>query len=178
MRYSITSQQLDYLRKEGTLEFAGIYSEEKIAILKELLEKAVSDTGRDLQRANPPLLKTLNPSMLGQIASQLYQKKQIKIAFTQTLPCYPEPMTLSEISSVTEVFGGALIDLKTGDVHFYLPDTLIDFPNESEKLLVVFSTEKARYTLQEKDPHTHSLKKLGYSSGDRLGDETHPLIHK
>lgn len=178
MRYSITSEQLDHLRKEGVLEFAGIYSEEKIAVLRDLLNKAVSETGRDLQRENPPLLKTLHPSMLGQVASQLYLKKRIKIAFTQLLPCYSEPMSLSEITSVTEVFGGALIDLETGDAHFYMPETMIDFSNEDGKLLIAFSTDKAQYVIQKNDPQNHSLKKLGYAAGDRLSDQTHPVIHK
>lgn len=179
MRYTITSQQFDHLRKEGSCDFAGMYSEEKIQVLKELLQKAAPQTGRDLERANPPLFKTLNPSMLGQIASELYRKKQIRIAFTQVLPSFTELASLEEIASVSEVFGGCILDLESGDVTFYMPQTPIDFPHlEGEKLLIAFTTEKGRYIIQERDPQTHSLKKLGYGAGDRLTDATHPLIHK
>lgn len=178
MRYTITSQQVDHLRKEGALHFEGVYPREKIDLLRTLLSSAESETGRDLQRGSPPLLKTLNPSMLGQIAAELYHKSRVKIAFTQLLPAYQTAASVDEISSVTEVFGAMLIHLDSGDATFFLPSSPIDFPHlEEAGLLVAFATDRARYRIRPQDPHTHSLKNLGYASGDRLTEDTHPLIH-
>lgn len=178
MRYSITSAQLSHLQKEGELPFEGLYSEAKVESLRKLVEEAPQEGGRDIHRENPPLLSALHTSMLGQVASQLFGKKQIKIAFTQRLPFYEDAASLEEVSSITEVLGGALIDLETGNILFVMPQTLLDLPNLEKKLLIAFSTEKARYSIQELDPISHWLKHLGYASGDRLSDQTHPLIHK
>lgn len=178
MRYSITSAQISYLQKEGQIEFEELYTEAEIQILRELTSPSRHNSGRDIEKDTPLLLSALRTPILGQIASQLFGKNQIKIGFTQRLPFYKEASSLEEASSITETIGGALIDLQTRNILFILPQTLIDFPHLEKKLLITFCTEKARYIIQQFDPLSHWLKNLGYASGDLLTNQTHPLIHK
>ena len=194
MRYTITSQQFDYLRRERHIEFEAFFSREEAETLKILLDTARANnaTGRDLERGNFPLIKALKISRLAQAASALFHQKQMKIAFTQYYPPYKSIDALEDLTSVSETLGCALLNLsldplpdfaylpiEMGDVGFYENEFPIDFTDlERPVLLIAFATKKARYKLQEKDPHTHLLKKIGYGFGDILAEETHPLILK
>jgi len=181
MRYTITSSQLNYFRKEGRVEFEDLYTVEEVESLKALLEAASvsSKATRDLQRENPPLLSALHTTRLGQLASGLCGKKRLRIAFTQYGPFFKTVTSLTEISSLTETCAGCIINLETGSTLFYQINLPIDFPALTMSyLLIVFATDKARYNLQEKDPCAHLLKKLGYGNGDLITEETHPLIIK
>jgi len=193
MRYTISSQQFDHLRRERSVALAELFSKEETDLLHNELDKALALktgpgdkslqeeflAGRDLERENPPLKKSLHLSKLGQIAAPLFQKKMLRLAFTQYMLGYPSPATLEEISSVTEVCGGLILSLtgeEAGSGLFIHTDFPLEFPIEAPSLLLAFSTEKARYRQQKSDPHTNALKKLGYGFGDRLTVETHPLI--
>ena len=194
MRYTITSQQLDYFRREGHIEFETLFSKEEAEKLRSLLDQSRLSlgTGRDLERGNPPLRKAMQLSRVGQAASELFAKKPIRLAFSQYVPQYRKIIALEDISSVTETYGCALINLSSdpfpdfpylpmemGDVGFYERKFPIDFTAlELPVLLLAFAKDKARYQIQENDPDTHHLKKLGYGFGDRLTDATHPLIIK
>ena len=194
MRYTITSQHLDYIRKEGHIEFVDFYNEKEASALRSLLDEVLSKnpSGRDLERYNSSLFKAAFFSRLAQVASALFNQKRLKLAFTQYYPHYKCMAALEDISSVTEICGVALVNLsetplpefpylplKMGDLGFYQIDFPIDFTDlEKPVFLIAFSTEVARYKFQEKDPETHILKKLGYAAGDRLRDETHPLLIK
>ena len=194
MRYVITSTQLNYFRKEGQIALEGLFKEEEAYLLNALLEEEQTHrpSGRDLQRENPPLKKAMQFSRLGQIASHLFRKKRIQVAFTQFPPQSSIIASVLDISSVTEILGGALIRLSTdplpplpylpaniGDAVIYDKNFQIDFTSLSQPLLLIaFTTEKGRYRLCPNDPHTHELKKIGYGFGDLLSNETHPLIIK
>ncbi len=179
MRYTITSQQINYLRKEQQIELEGLYTVEQAHALKQLLDSAQNSSGRDLHRENPPLISALYLSKLGQVASQLYGKKTLRLAFTQYTPFPLSTLPIKEISSFSQTCGGCLLDLETGTIFFYTADFPLDFPHiRKPSLFIAFSTNKARYTLQENDPHTHLLKKFGYAFGDLISDATHPLICK
>jgi hypothetical protein len=181
LRYSITSTQLNFLRKEGHIDFEDLYTSIEIAALKTLLDQAHTkiESGRDLHRENPQLLSDLHPSKLGQVAAALFGKKRLRIAFTQYGPLFKGTFTPEQLSSMTETCGGSILDLQTGAVTFYQADGPIDFTAlHHPYLLIVFATDKARYRPQENDPYTHLLKRQGYGSGDLISDETHPLIHK
>jgi len=181
MRYTINSSQLNFFRKEGQVTFEELYSNIEIVSLKALLDQArsVSGSSRDLQRDNPPLLSALHTSRLGQLAVGLFGKKRLRIAFTQYGQVVEGAAPIEQITSMTETCGGCIIDLQTGVTTFYNALFPIDFPSlQHPYLLVVFATDKARYRVQETDPHTHQLKRLGYGSGDQITEETHPLIAK
>lgn len=190
MRYNITSQQFDFFQKQGWIVFEELFSKEEASAIRSLLEDAQTNHRRDLERENPPLYKALKLSRLGQAAAQLFHKKRIKLAFTEFSPAFPQTISLEEISSVSELFGGCLIQLidhplpeyphlpqQIGDVGFYAKHFPIDFSLlKTPCLLVAFASEKALYIFQENDPSTHFLKKLGYGFGDHLTNETHPII--
>ncbi|MBS0628614.1 MAG: hypothetical protein JSS30_00135 [Verrucomicrobia bacterium] len=181
MRYTITSTQLNFFRKEGQIEFEDLYSSIEIVTLKALLEQtlAVANTGRDLHRGNAPLLDALHTSRLGQVASGLFGKKRLRFVFTQFGNFFEGVRPIEQISSMTETCGGCVLNLHTGVATFYSAQFPLDFAKlEPPYLLVVFATDKARYRLQDSDPCTHLLKRLGYGFGDLITEETHPLIVK
>jgi len=180
MRYTTTSSQFSYFRQNDQVELEALFSEEEVHNLKTLLDETIQKnvSGRDLQRENPSLSKAIPFSSLGQIASSLFGKKRLRVAFTQYLPPFKK-MTLEKISSVSELLGGCLIHLTSGNVTFISKYLEIDFSAFEEPIfLIAIASDKARYQFQENDPHTHLLKKLGYAFGDQLTDATHPLITK
>ncbi len=192
MRYTITSQQFDYFREEGHIQFQDLFTPEEAGSLKVLLDELNNETGRDLQRGNLPLQKAMQLSRLGQALSGLLDEQMLQLAFTQYYPCYKKVATLEEISSITEVCSCALINLsydelpeldylpaEVGDVGFYKETFPIDYTQlDLPFLLIAFAKKNARYKLQKNDPHTHTLKKLGYAFGDRINSDTHPTISK
>lgn len=181
MRYTITSSQLNFFRKEGHVEFEDLYTTLEATTLNELLEgaKALKDATRDLQRENPPLLKALQTSRLGQVGAGLFRKQRLRIVFSQYGPYFEGTLPIEEISSMSETCGGCIIDLQSGSTTFYHAQHPIDFSSlATPYLLIVLATDKARYKYQESDPFTHQLKKLGYGFGDLITDDTHPLIAK
>jgi hypothetical protein len=181
MRYTITSSHLNFFRKEGQITFEDLYSSIEIVSLKALLDQArtVTKTGRDLHRDHPTLLSDLHTSRLGQLAAGLFEKKRLRISFTQYGAVSEGVIPIEQITSMTETCGGCIIDLQTGVTTFYSAQFPIDFGAiQDPYLLVVFATDKARYRLLESDPYTHQLKRMGYGFGDQITEETHPLIVK
>ncbi|GAB4190724.1 MAG: hypothetical protein Tsb0015_12170 [Simkaniaceae bacterium] len=55
-------------------------------------------------------------------------------------------------------------------------ESLYAVPNQN-LLLIVYGKDKMLYTKNDRDPHVHQLKKLGYVFGDKLKNETHPIIY-
>ena len=76
---------------------------------------------------------------------------------------------------------------KKGSALFFSP-TLVWNKEAAERMQSQMKTKKQKYLLigyagprliyvyQEKDPHTHLLKTLGYVFGDRLKETTHPAV--
>lgn len=174
MRYTITTSQLSYFETEGFVELEGLYTEDEMKELKSLFSLAhqVNASGRDLERENPPLTAALHLPKLGQIANQLTNVKPLRLAFTQLYPPF-SVKGLHAVSSISELVVGVLLDPETGAALFLSPKAEIDLTGF---LLIGIAKATARYVLQENDPHTHLLKKLGYAFGDKLLDATHPLI--
>ncbi len=101
------------------------------------------------------------------------------MAFTQYGPFFEGALPIEQITSMTETFGGCILDLQSGVTTFYSPQFPIDFTTlRAPYLFIVFATDKARYQLRDTDPCTHQLKRLGYGFGDLITEVTHPLIVK
>lgn len=70
-----------------------------------------------------------------------------------------------------------------GNGIFLAPGTILNTPelltmSGESHLLIVYCRAVARYVLSPADPHTHYLKTFGYSFGDRLMDQHHPVLYR
>lgn len=76
-----------------------------------------------------------------------------------------------------------LFSTVSGNGVFFHPDARIDFqellkhPGQNY-LMIIYTQAVAQYMLQEADPHTHDLKRLGYVFGDRLTDKLNPIVYR
>ena len=73
--------------------------------------------------------------------------------------------------------------LLPGHVVFIHPDFPIDYSlltqrRGCEYIFVTIIKDKSVYFYRESDLQTHYLKKLGYVFGDRIKEETHPVIYR
>ncbi|MBI3211899.1 MAG: hypothetical protein HYZ47_04360 [Simkania negevensis] len=87
------------------------------------------------------------------------------------------PMSLiEETSSINP------IPHKKGSAIFFRPDLTLSldelFSSHPFQLLIAYGDENSLYMREDRDPLTHSLKKLGYSFGDKLKNETHPFLYQ
>lgn len=110
-----------------------------------------------------------------------------------------QPGTLQERSCITPVQCGLMLCLEpvplsaespaalfpkiAGNGVFFRADIPLDLQSLSHAqgaryLLIVYAHSRTVYILNEKDPHTHALKHIGYVFGDRLSDKLNPLINK
>lgn len=87
-----------------------------------------------------------------------------------------QPTELSVTDQTIDLFSRC-----PGNAVFFCPDKVIDFQKiyshlGQRYLLIVYTQSNATYRIQIGDPHTHMLKRLGYSVGDRLNDKFHPIV--
>ena len=95
----------------------------------------------------------------------------------QLSPVESPPITADDSSN-------ALIPLpqNKGSGIFFEPTLPLSFAHlraekqQTHQLLIVYSSKKSIYKREEQDPHTHTLKKFGYTFGDRLTQTTHPIL--
>lgn len=76
-----------------------------------------------------------------------------------------------------------LFSKKAGNGVFFKPEIPMDLQylthaTKSRYLLIAFVDSRTVYVLNDRDPNTHELKRLGYVFGDRLTDSLHPLLHR
>lgn len=166
MRFSTSFEQRDFFSKNGQIEFEGLISLKECALLKK------QTAGRDLWRKNAEIKKISLRPQLGEVATVLAQKKNIRIAYDQKIQDKVQFLN----HSIRPIVG--ICVLLTGEresnVIFFKPESP---PEElSHSFLIVYCEEKTQYLLEPKDPHTHLLKRLGYTFGETLRNDTHPLI--
>lgn len=186
---------------EGYLERALHIPRAKIATSNgELLFKA----GHDLWRHEPKLQKlVLNPS-LAEIAAELTDKKQIRLGYDQLLPTYAKlvegnrPFSLQELCYFQGSLCGLMIALtdnlwiptdsllpkKAGNIVFFDSNQAIPFDVLRQEAsfglfwMFVYVSGTALYIKQTNDPHVHAPRELGYTFGDRLRDDRHPIVYR
>lgn len=109
------------------------------------------------------------------------------------------PTSLEEMSSLKGILCGLMIALqgeleeekegisifpkKAGNAVYFSPTIPIDFSplisqHRRRYLLIVYTQQSTTYILQPKDPHMHTLKKLGYGIGDTLKEKLHPIVYR
>lgn len=89
-----------------------------------------------------------------------------------------------ELSEEKVSLGGIdIFPSRPGNVIFFQPNVLINWSDLYSHLgqrfyMVVYTQPYANYLLEPKDPHTHSLKRLGYIFNDKLNDALNPIIYR
>ncbi len=157
--------------------------------------------GHDLWRESPHIQKILFHRRLAEIATELEFRAPFRIGFDQFIPSEPifsEPTSLEEFSYLQGVTCGFILCLKgmeadedemnpfpitPGNVVIFGPDFPIDFTLLNERrgceyILMTYAQDKVVYRFNEKDSHTHFLKSLGYTFGDKLREATHPMVYR
>ena len=162
--------------------------------------KDLFKVGRDTWRDHAFIKKIVLHKRLAKIASSLFEEPLIRIAYDQALysfipgePFFQEPLSVQNVSCFQTICGAVILRLtdtlspppilpqKTGNALFVGPKFPIPWSSfcqeiPSHFLLIAYCTGRSVYVLEKRDPHTHSLKKLGYGFGDLLEERTHPLI--
>jgi hypothetical protein len=223
MKFELQDSFHQFFVKHGLIEFEETLPSKDLEILSDKLQAQLSTSlrgkpieissneeifaaGRDSWSQDPSILKILSKSQIGSIASFLFKKRPLRLAYTQTIfnqakdSPFKESFTLNDISSMTPVLGGAIIcfhspstyeeegelpDLskqRTGRIIFFSATQPIDFPALFAQqglrcLLLCFAPPKVRYKLQPLDVNTHTLKKSGYVFGDLIKEKEAPYLY-
>lgn len=72
---------------------------------------------------------------------------------------------------------------RAGNAVIFDPQVTIDFHSILQEephryLLITYTHATSLYFLQETDPLTHEMKRLGYVFGDRLSDKLNPIVYR
>ncbi len=223
MKFELSESFPQFFAKHGLIEFEDLLSPKELEELSSKLNEALvrslnnkpleistnQDTwkaGRDLWAQNPQILKLLTKSPIGSVASFLFKKKPLRLAYTQMIFAQDtdipvgQNLSVSDIGSMTPVLGGALICLqspasyesedllpdltkpRSGRVIFFSEKQQVPLPSLFAQkglccLLLCFAPSKVRYKLQPLDLHTHELKKSGYVFGDLIGEKEAPYLY-
>jgi hypothetical protein len=201
IHFALTKEQRAFYALHGWIEFADLLGAKELIHCQTALSKAGEGkfAGRDSWRESAELHKIVARRPFGSIAHELTHTAPLRLGFTQflhsSLP-FPQSANLDTFSSLTAPVCGILFCLKEGDGHhppifsstpghgvFFHPQTPIPFDwlKEHPKcayLLFAYVEQVSLYKLNPFDPATHYLKKLGYVFGDRVRDNTHPVIYR
>ncbi len=203
MRFGVAPEHLEFYYQNHFIEFEDLLTKEEVTELKKNLDN--STITRDLFRTDPGIKRIVLRHKLAEIVSNLMKIKHFRIGYDILLKSgdnpFKEPTTLKEMSCIQGIVCGFILSLteepntlikqeasplcplphKQGSGVFFSPETPISFENlfslsNQTHLLIVYAIEKAVYQLAEADPYTHELKKIGYGFGDRLQNDTHPMV--
>ena len=195
MKFALVKEHRDFFARHRYIEFDGILSDKEDSelnqaitslLIKKIQPKPFSDAsprdlylaGRDLWREDPAIAKISLKKSLAEIAGELFKESELRIAFDQF---QEETFSLSieQMSSISPILGAVAIPLggQAGRAIYFSASAPLNLHFFSRQLLIIaYSANKSQYTLNEKDPNTHNLKKIGYAFGDLLKNDTHPLL--
>ncbi len=205
MHIELPHAHLNFFHKHQFLELEEFLTPEQVA---EYRIKTFADfddaylNGRDLWRKSETTKKLVCNRDLASCAAKLTETPSLVLAFDQALATYEsstlelaeQPVTLQDISNVSHLACGVMINLSNttlepsenpfpdtpGGVVFIAPDLELDFKKiaASPTLLIAYANVKPLYIQNKLDPHAHALKSLDYAFGDHLKINTHPLLIK
>lgn len=119
-----------------------------------------------------PLMETVYNNFLLQEGT-LQVKSSMTPIICGLMLCLETPQATENISELfTQIAGNGV---------YFKPDIPLDLKLLSHMqggryLLITFADPRTVYIFNEKDPHTHTLKHLGYVFGDKLSDKLNPLL--
>ncbi|MES2345177.1 MAG: hypothetical protein V4494_04480 [Chlamydiota bacterium] len=189
MKSALAKEHREFYAHNHFIDFEELISPEEACTLSKNIKKTLTKrsqkdhlssnylAGRDLWRDDLEIKKIVFKRSFAEIAKELFKQPLIKIAFDQ----YQENtslLSLAQMSCLKPIIGALAIPLGTpGKAIYFSPGSPLTFPFcEEPLLLIAYTGNKTQYTLTESDPNTHTLKKLGYSFGDHITSETHPII--
>lgn len=242
MKFAIAKEHRDFFQKQGIIEFEDFLSSDQLKLFNQAVDQALAERlsmpverlkllpsesffaqGRDLSRANEVLRKYVCQARFAEIASELIEKKPLRLGYDQLFPAryqakfgpeqkqkvytqFIEQTTdLETISCLQGVVCGLMLCLGTtgqsipeesvpvegidiyprqpGHAIYFNPKTAINLHNlyahpGQRFYLIVYTQATAHYQLQTHDPHTHTLKHLGYVFNDKLNDKLHPIVYR
>lgn len=144
MKLAIAKEHRHFFEKEGLIEFEGVLTQEQLLALDRAIDQALALrtgvpserwkhltaeqlflNGRDLWRSYEPLRQFICQPRFGQIASDLLDKKPLRLGFDQFLPVRPpdpssksiyadflsQQLSLEEVSCLSGVLCGLMIGL-------------------------------------------------------------------
>jgi hypothetical protein len=200
MKFTVSSEQREYFRKNGILPLSGLLNASELKDLNQAMDEVMKRAdpflhGRDLWRGSPLIKKIVFSSRLLGLAFELVQKKPLRLAFDQLLPEQSEgkpvdfysDQPFQDISCINDLTGLFLIAIKSqqpseveeGSGFFFLPSVSFPFltlPPSNRYLLIGYGGLFSQYLYRPQDPHAHYLKSLGYVFGDKLNEKFHPIL--
>ncbi|HRW58622.1 MAG TPA: hypothetical protein P5048_03255 [Chlamydiales bacterium] len=164
--------------------------------------------GRDLFRQNKNIERFIKQKSLGNVVSHLINQKQLRLAFDYFLHDqdlknhfdlneirFNEMICVSNMQCIVilklseETFSEEFDPLKPfipypkekNSVIFLKPTKRINLTplveNGGKFLIMGFAASSIKFHYNE-DPYAQNLIRMGYSSGDSLNNQSHPLIYK
>jgi hypothetical protein len=171
--------------------------------LREKTAPEIYQAGYDLWRDNEEIKKITQKQAFAAVASELFQTVPLRYAFDQyfsMIQCtagspYDVPLSLQEISCLNPLAGGLILPLedlafpptffpmplKKGSALYISPTFALPWPHLFSTcglnfFLIAYAQEKTFFKGGVHDPHSASLKKLGYVINDQLKDSLHPIV--
>lgn len=191
MKISVDSKQREVYLAEGALLLEDLLtSDQQEAIFAEI-EKADSDSGRDLWRKNEKLRRLPALRNVVNVIAQLLDEKLIRLGFDQYLSGIDGvwadwirgTLSLRDLGPYRGEICSVLLPLTGGgNALFVRPEWKLELSDwvdvAKPHYLILFTTLKAQYVLNKKDPAAAEMSRLGYINGDRLREEINPIVHK
>ena len=166
MQFSINSADVKTFLASGQITLEEMLSEEEASLI------SFRSPRRDPHRENPQLFRLVSSRRLALMAANLIHKAPLRLAFTEWTEGVLNP--LSEWASIQPI-AIALLLQPDGSGTFINPQISSEVP---KGLLIAYSPLITLYTYNLLDPHVHELKKYGYVFGDRVTNDTHPVVCK
>lgn len=164
MQFAITRDHRHIFKEQGFITFDDLLKEEEIALVLHHYQKGA----RDSWRHNEKLKNLIFKRAYIRLVADLLHADNLRLAYTE----YTDKVAPLEETSSFQTLKGALILNEQATVI----NTSTPFECE-EGLVIAFCDRITVYVRNDNDPFTHDLKKMGYVFGDRLRDDTHPLLH-
>lgn len=159
------------------------------AIKKTLFKKSLAEVVSELIQQKP----------LRFGFDQLYPAPDLPFVFKEGYSeLLSKSYTLKEMTCIQGVLCGAILCVKPpaspeaikstgvfpitpGSITFISPDLPLPFEELNQRsgalyIMIVYVQKSSVYTLEERDPHTHAFKQIGYALSDKLSDKLNPIV--
>ncbi len=170
MKFSTAKQHRDFFNKNGWIIFDEMLSDDQLDLTNQAIDRVLSERmpqqskdkmksdelfmrGRDLWRSDPYLKKIITNTRFADIATELIEKKPLRLAFDQYIPersenlyftekqsaidpYFKDQCSLQESSSINGISCGLMICLRNGHSNPAENEGNIDpYPNQKGQFL-------------------------------------------